>query len=645
VRWALLLLGCAGQWHWDPAASLQRPTAAQFPDAPAVVVRDDVRYRIVIPDRAAVWSRVLRHDVIAILSEAGFKYASLSIPMGENQSLVFLSARTIGPDGTVQEVTPAEVHDEDVRESAEHKHKKTHFKKLRLPGVRVGGLIEYVYELESPTYYPSLTQRMTAEVPILHEHAEIVLEGRIEYAARTYNTGIGWKEEVRGDEAHLTLDVHDLPAARTESFTPPPELAEPWWAFRVRRFGRYRYDQMVYARWTDVLKKTAETLYLNGEPFYKGVTLRVGAGCGNNRRCVIDEALAAAREQAPLSSFVNTLDEARPLKEVLAARAANNFEKALLVRGMLSASGVESYFAVTGRFAGRFFDHDFPLPGNVDHLLLYVPEQPDVPQALMIDPSCEACATGQLSAWIEGREAQVLRIQKGILGDEVRAAFTEVRGAPAAASYQRREVDATLDGAGALSANLVVERHGQEAVDWQIHTRAWLPEDWRKSREGELAPRHHGGRIQSTTPQKCDRAAAVCRHSAAWTVPGYAAADGERLVVPLSLLASPWDRVGIDKERHTDVFIRRHELDEEVVTLHLPEGWAVDELPRAATLTSPALEARLEVTAAAGVVTLRRALQSRAGQWEAAQYPAVALVLQGARAWRKQTLTLRRVQQ
>ncbi len=111
-------------------------------------------------------------------------------------------------------------------------------------------------------------------------------------------------------------------------------------------------------------------------------------------------------------------------------------------------------------------------------------------------------------------------------------------------------------------------------------------------------------------------------------------------MVPLAMLASQWDTLPIDKNRHHDVFIARSETDEEIATLHLPAGYVVDELPKTTALASPAVEARLEVSSAAGTVTIKRTVQTHAGRWPRSVYPAVAAVLQGSAAWRHQTLTI-----
>jgi Domain of Unknown Function with PDB structure (DUF3857) len=640
---AMWLCGCAAAWRWEPVESLPRPKAADYPDAPAVVVVDEVRYQIVIPDRAAAWSTAMRHQLIAILSEAGFKYASMSIPLNEDQSLRYLKARTIAPDGTVREVTPEEVLEESARGDAKHHHKQTRQLKFRFPGVQVGGLIEYAYMLESPNVYWWLRWRIGEELPVVRHHSEIFLEGRIESSVKTYLLSQGFREKADGEETLLTLDVRDLPGSRVELLSPPWELVEPWWAFRVRGYHRYRLDRTIYNRWSDVMQLLAEKLYFESDKYFKGAQLKLPAECGHDRRCALDQALAFVRARTALSGFVSSLGDARPVKEVLAEGAANNFEKTLLLRGVLSVLGVESYYALAGRSASLFFDHDFPLPGQFDHMVLYVPVQPGVAEVLFLDPSCEACAAGQVPGWLEGREAMVLQADDSLLlGTRVRTTFMQVKGAAAPANYQRRQLEATLDATGNLSGTLVIERHGQEAVDRRLTTRRWLPEDWRKHRAGELGMRHPTARLDSSTPEECDRTAESCRESLTWTMPAYGAADGTRLVVPMTLLASPWDRAPVDKERHNHVFMHRHAVDEEVARLRIPAGWTVEELPAAATLKSPALEARLEVTAADGVVTIKRTMESHPGLWDRTEYPMVARVLEGASAWRHQTITLQR---
>ena len=63
------------------------------------------------------------------------------------------------------------------------------------------------------------------------------------------------------------------------------------------------------------------------------------------------------------------------------------------------------------------------------------------------------------------------------------------------------------------SFQLRLATDGEQAVNRPIVTKKWQPEDWRKSIEAELAKRHPTARIDTTTPETCDRSAALCRSS------------------------------------------------------------------------------------------------------------------------------------
>jgi hypothetical protein len=637
-----LLVGCGTPWRWESLASLRRPTAAEFPDAPAVILLDDVRYESTLPYRSNAIYYERRHVIMSILNEAGFKYAEVVIPMRAADGLRLIKARTLSPDGSVEEVTQEQILAESARDTAEHEGRRSFARKFRLPGVKVGSILEYVYETETDNALWSANERVSSELPSLHHHAEIWVGHNIQFGVKAYNLSTSFRKESKNDLDGVILDVYDIPASRHESFSLPWRLTEPSWVFRMRGYTRGSMTRLAYDRWPDVVKETAKTLYLDNGKYLKGISLKLPSDCGPDKRCVLDQALAWVRDHTSINGFTGSLDSARSMKDVVASGTASNWEKALLLWGTLGESGVAASFALATRDPALMFDHGFPLPDQFDHLLVYVPSQRGIDKDLLVDPSCEECAPGQLPTWLAGPDALLVKANYGADGVTAEAFFVPLAGATPPLSSDHREIEATLDGAGTLTGTLLAERRGQLATDWRLATRKWQAAEWRKHQAAELGARHKAGRIVSTSPDQCDKPTGVCRHSVSWTIPSFAAVDGERLVVPLDLLASRWDHTAIDKERHNNVFMRHQQVDEESVTLRLPDGYVVEELPQPATVQSPALEARLEVSATAGEVTFKRRIETHPGVWDRTRYPSLAVVLQAFAGWRHRTITLRR---
>src|SRR5439155_11803488 len=95
------------------------------------------------------------------------------------------------------------------------------------------------------------------------------------------------------------------------------------------------------------------------------------AGC-EGRRCLLERAVAMARDKAEFTGFDDTFNP-RPIKEALASATANDDEKALLLYLLLDRAGLQPRFAYINRQLGSVVDKTFPATALLDHLILYVP--------------------------------------------------------------------------------------------------------------------------------------------------------------------------------------------------------------------------------------------------------------------------------
>jgi hypothetical protein len=314
------------------------------------------------------------------------------------------------------------------------------------------------------------------------------------------------------------------------------------------------------------------------------------------------------------------------LREVFANGAADNFEKAELLYAALRAVGVGASFVATGRNPGLTFDHAFPLPGHFDHLLLQVLKQPDVAEPFFVDPSCEACAPGQLPDWDDDREGLALRDHRNFgLGADYQTEFVSLHGQPAAqARGERTTFEATLGPSGDTSGTALYERAGSRAVDYMINVREWSVDKRRETLERRFQ-RVPSMRTHAAVPERCDPATATCRASLTWEAPAYATREGGKWVIPLALL--PSSSASSSGKRRSTIMMTHPDRREEIVRFRLPEGWVAEELPTPVTVRTPLIDVEVEATREPGLVMVRRTVVNRAGTVEAAEWPKVAEAL------------------
>jgi len=557
--------------------------------------------------------RLTRHETLAVLNPAGFD-APVRIPLGKNIQLQYLKVRTIDPDGSVIEVTPEQVREEKSTASFQGQEIEVVTKIFRFPSVKAGSRIEYAFAIDSRTQWILETKRIMGELPIAHYHAEISVPVTKAFALRLHHspgTRIAEREDAK--YRFISFDLYDLPAASKEPFAAPWRLVEPWWAFRStqRELGRLRVNQYT---WAQVEFFDAGWLYHEGRTWAKDIPIRLAADCDQDRRCRLERVLAFVRDRAKLRGFTDGLRR-RPLKEVLSTGEADNIEKAMLVWAALNQVGVDSHFALVSRDPGLQFEHDFPLPGQYDHVILRVPWQHGIVGSIFVDPSCEACTPGQIPAWIEGREALVLRDRSE--GNEIvyETEFERVTGEPGPASLTRALIEVQLKASGDASGSFTVERSGADAVESQIQTATWQRERWRESITKAVTERVPNARVGLIVPQVCDRGHAACRLVASWSAPSYATEDGDRIAVPLTWLGA-FERTNRPPDpRRATVFIPRSTRVDERIFFHLPPGYVAGDLPKAVSLQSSVADITLEVESRPGEVSFRRSLVFHAGEY------------------------------
>jgi hypothetical protein len=623
----LLVLAAAGcapatsQFVWETPQANVRSLTAKYPRAVAVILKREDRLTLTFDHTTSYGTmqgtKEERHDVIAILAEGGDRFAEVAVPVGDGR-LTFLHARTISADGRTQEVTPEEVHTAVARTGSGIDGMEVAVKVFRLPGVHVGSIIEYAYGIANERLVISARRAMSADVPIVHYHSEIELNGGVEVNMRIYNGHPTVGREDRQGLHIARLDQYDIPARVQELFAPPPSVTEPAWAIALTKIATRGRLVGLFDSWSHALAGMAEFFYEKKGSDYASAALKPSLqGCGPGLRCAVERAVALVDDKTELSRFVIDPD-LRPLKEVLASGLANSMEKALLLRSALAAVHVNASYAWVARDLDRDFDPKFPSSERFDHLLVRVDQQPGIDTPLFIDPSCDACSVGQLPQWSNYRQALAFgkwSASGASSQPETPVDIVQLNADEAKANVHRQMIDATLDPNGTISGRISDEFRGEAAVEFRIKSRSWLDDRWRTELESDLHARAPTAALRGVTPAAWDKREARLTVAADFSAPSYAAADGKRQIVPLSFLHMAWDRDLPEEPRRHDVMVRNPEREEETIVFHLPKGWTATDLPHAAVWQSEALNGAVQVTSSPGTVTIRRIVQTRTGHW------------------------------
>ncbi|HVY24000.1 MAG TPA: DUF3857 domain-containing protein [Steroidobacteraceae bacterium] len=219
MRWlfVLLCLNAAGVSHassWAPISpdELKMTSEPKAPGASAIILELQV-------DRDDSENKVAFYERMKVLTDAGRDRANVVIPYDkENESVRFIEARTIRPDGSILDFEGKIFDKLIVKGKGERYQAKT----FSLPEVQVGSIIEYRYHKYFSPYW-LFNSRWVLSDELFIKHAKYTLVPNGYYALRwSWPRGLppGTAEPLeKGGRIHL--ETHDVPAFVSEQNMPP----------------------------------------------------------------------------------------------------------------------------------------------------------------------------------------------------------------------------------------------------------------------------------------------------------------------------------------------------------------------------------------------------------------------------------------
>jgi hypothetical protein len=629
---ALVLSGCTtllpARW---PGGEWLHPKGQAFPDAAAVDLYRADRLLVFTSQKGVT---AFQHsEAILIQSEAGRDLATVRVPFGGGVMLTELRARRIDPDGTIT-VVP---QDRMLEQKASTPGAEVDVRVLQFPDVRVGSIVEYVATLQAPVMVPYHAQLMLGPLNTLHYEAEITTDEHVVRDVRAYHFPTQLHENVSGAVTRVWFTAENLPAHRAEEWAPSPTLDEPWWAFGITQLvnGTRRID--VLSEWSTALRGWARAM--DSPKLNAGLESHLSGRACSAKACMVDLAVDFVRSRTDFAGY-GSFEGVRPLKQVLDSHQASGFEKALLLRRLLVNSGVKAQVAASARVLTRLVDMHFPSASYWNHLLVFVPQQPGISAALWIDPSCEYCRAGELPDETRGVDAVVLYPPLFSVAQAVVA--TTFGKMPAVADETETLFDATLDDTGRLGVRAHTTLRGGLARDVRTSRAGSTEGTGQQQAEGLVHGWAAAAQMQAFKLDACDKVKGECDDELSFFIPSYAARDGARWIVPLTVLSRAGDALLATGQRTRDIAVARALRIEETARIRVPEGYEVVELPVGSSESTEAMEMAFGAAREAGGVVVHRSAQMRIGLYGKEDFPALKKVLETYREWREKTIVLER---
>jgi hypothetical protein len=570
----LSLPGIAADFQPPTPAELKMTSDPAAPDAAAVYLfRQETS-----DDKLHIHTLYAR---IKILTEKGKEYGDVEIPAyeGHTFSIRDVQGRTIHSDGTVIPFTgkPVEkllLKQGDVRVMT---------KVFSLPDVQVGSIIEYRYILSYEDNIASSPHWLIQQplfvhkahyhfVPTQHELISNSEHGNV-VNALLYATILPNGVQVRTGVDGYDLVIDNVPALREEEYMPPMESV----AYRVLFY--YSGYQSSSEFWQKEGRRWSKEVDHFAEPSSKlqaAVQQLVAPGDTQEQKL---RKIYAAVMQLENTNFTRQHsaeeNKAQGLKvktagDIWEQKRGSDDELTRLFIAMVRAAGMKAYdMIVTNRNRGilipSYMDWD-----QLDDEIAIVPVNG---KDMYFDPGQRYCEFGKLH-WKHASTMGVRQVEGG---------GTAITGS-ADTNYKDTEIQRiaqlSLDSDGKIHGTIRVNFTGNEALRWRQNILRTDDEEAKKRFEEELQQRMPAGVVVKTNHFVGFTDYDHVLMAVVDVSGGIGTATGKRVFLPGTFFEASEKPLFVHATRENPVDLRFPYLEQDQVTLNLPQGYAVESVPK-----------------------------------------------------------------
>jgi transglutaminase-like putative cysteine protease len=310
--------------------------------------------------------------------------------------------------------------------------------------------------------------------------------------------------------------------------------------------------------------------------------------------------------------------------EVLSRNYGDCKDKATLLRALLKGVGIDSYMVALYSGDREFVRKEWPSAMQFNHAIVAVKlpagvespmvvEHPKLGRMLIFDPTDPYTPVGDLPEDEQGSYALIVSSSDGEL--------VRLPQLPAAANHIELNVEGQLTAEGQANAHVKSRYFGQSASYWRATEKEESPDRMKKALEriyarrltsgvtlDHITARDQAGTFDLSLDIKVDHLGQSMMGKMLVVRPGSLAPD-HGYTLPKTERKQP---IQLSARMRTDK-----------VTLKLPEGYAIDEMPEAAEISGPYGTYRSSWKASGDVVTMEQSLEIKAITAPPADYAAV----------------------
>lgn len=628
---AVWVAGCAS--GWPDVDRFQLPTLKTHPNASAVVL-DEATQLAYHPGEKGPHATLRRTQRVVILKPDGASAATLYDSYSSSfQRVKSLRARTIAPDGTVEEFGASDVSDRPANEAGVL-YMDYRVLQRRFSGLAPGTVVDWEVVLED--WEPTWRQYKTAfgaYHPVARSSLEVVVPAswRIEHLSTLEWAPVAFEPEVttRAGQKVFRWVKENLEKVRSEPSGPRFFDVVPVVSVRLRAWTHAGQTHEAFAtpeefaRWMHDVQSETTTKNAALEDTVKKILADVGPDPRakaralyewvqqNIRYVAVEVGIGGWRPHDALTVFEHRYGDCK--------------DKANLLRTMLEIAGIESYLASI--YSHRGLPRPFGLPGvgNSNHAILAV----DLPDGLvLVDPTSRVVPFGALPPNDQGADVLVIHPEKPRI---VRSAWSTP-----ADNKKTLRIELEVDGEGpGADGRARVEAFG--LFDWSLRRELTQSAVGEHSKMFKNAIRMRD--VDANDPKFDAKDDGVYATAKVRVAKIGTQAAGRLVVRPIEFMYSPGRSLNAPRRTQPVVFGCPIVRETEVVLTH--EGRHAAALPEPVELDSPYASYRQSWHREEGRLILRSRYERKATRVPAKEYDRLRAFFDAVVSARSQSVVLK----
>ena len=334
----------------------------------------------------------------------------------------------------------------------------------------------------------------------------------------------------------------------------------------------------------------------------------------------------------------------RSAAEVFAKGYGDCKDKANLMRAMLKVLNITSY--PVGIYSGdpEYVRDEWASPNQFNHCIIAIKvsdetqtatvvTHPTLGRLLMFDATDEDTRVGDLPDHEQGSWALIVAGESGSL---LRMPVT-----PVESNLLERRIEANLTADGSLAAKIQETANGRWASGYRAEFRRSSRSDYQKVIEGWVSAGATAAKVNKVEPRD-DATAGQFSLDIDFTAPSYGQVMQERLMIFKPAIVSRRESLALTDAKRKHPVVLTSNAYSETLSLKLPSGFAVDELPDAVKLESSFGSYSTNYEVKDGQLLFTRKLVQKAGTIPVDQYNTVRSFFEKIRAAEQSPVVLAR---